>query len=174
MADYEWIVLRLNPQPWAIGPLSLGRKPGGFYPKIGPNAQLVAYQNAVREGLQAQGVKMLIGEVELRFYFSRTIESYKRRTGRNVSAHASDITNLQKATEDALQGVLIANDRDVVACSSVLLDQGVEARSFIIIRISRPHDHQSEIPKSVLHEALAEPEVAIANANWLPPAEDDF
>lgn len=172
----KWIVLRLNPQPWAIGPLGMGRKKGGgFYPYVGPNAQLVAYQNAVREALEAQGVEKIEGEVDIKFYFSRAIESSLRVSGRRVSAHTSDATNMQKATEDALQGVLIGNDRDVVTISSTILDQGPEAMSFVAIRITRPRDRRDEIPSTVWDEILKDPPAVVpSTSTWQPPSEDDF
>ena len=173
--EIKWIALKLNPQPWAIGPLGLGRKKGGgFYPTVAPNAQLVAYQNAIREALVDKGVEMIEGEVEIKFYFSRAIESSLRLSGRRVSAHTSDTTNMQKATEDALQGFLIKNDRDVVACSSVILDQGPEAMSFIVIRVTRPRDHREEIPSTVWDEILKDPSAVVPSSTWQPPSEDDF
>lgn len=170
----EWYTLNLNPQPWAIGPLSMGRKGTGFFPKIGPNTQLTVYQNAVREALRSQSAKLITGEVELKFYFSRALESSVRSSGKTTRANTADATNLQKATEDALQGILIENDRMVVAVSSVIFNQGPEARSFVIIRISRPMDHESEVPESIWQKVLEEPETSTQSNNWVPPSEDDF
>lgn len=170
----KWFVLHVNPQPWAIGPLSLGRKAGGFFPRIGPNLQLVAYQNAVREELKAQGTELITGEVELKFYFYRAIESYTRASGRKSSANKSDTTNLQKATEDALQGILIENDRNVVAISSVILDQGVEVQPCIIIRVRHAGDYEDEIPPEVWDEVKKTNTELPTLSNWQAPSEDDF
>lgn len=173
-AGVEWYTLKLTPQPWALGPLSVGRKAGGFFPKVGLNTQLDVYQKAVRKALEDQSAQVIKGEVELKFYFSRALESSIRSSGRRVQANKADATNLQKATEDALQGVLIENDRNVVAVSSVIFDQGPEARSFVIIRVSRPTDHESEVPESVWQKVLEEPKPASPASDWVPPSEDDF
>jgi hypothetical protein len=47
-----WYVVHVNPEPWAVGPLDLGRRGGKVYATMGQNQQLAAYQEAVREETQ--------------------------------------------------------------------------------------------------------------------------
>lgn len=176
-----WFFVRINPQPWAIGPVVVGRKKGGgFYGNIGPNTRLDAYKNAIRSDLERQGVEMITGKVELKFYFWRVIEQYERPGGRKASDHVSDTTNMQKATEDALQGVLIHNDRDVVACSSVIIEQAkakVEgAEGLVVIHLTSPRDHVNEIPDEVMNKISAvasDPYPGVASQVYVNP-EDLF
>lgn len=123
-----WFVMPVNPDPWAIGPLGVGKKNGKYYPYVGRNVQLASYKEAVRD-LMA-GVNMLTaGEYSLTFYFWRRLDG----SGKN-SKHTADATNLQKATEDALQGVLFDNDRDVRHVESWLMQQSEDAPSVVVLR----------------------------------------
>ena len=124
----RWFTLDINPDPWAIGPLSMGKRNGKFFPKVGQNAQLASFKAAVAEVLDGV-TPMPTGEYDLEFYFWRRLDG----TGRNTK-HVSDATNLQKATEDALQGVLIDNDRNVRRIRSEVVDQGPDVRPLIVIR----------------------------------------
>lgn len=138
MEDY-WYVLNVNPEPWAIGSLGLGRKAGKMYPYVGQNAQLAAYQSAVREALGPQ--TKIEGNVEVNFYFWRNLATYETQTGRDHRKHYADATNLQKATEDALQGVLFDNDKFVVDVHSVVMDQGPHVKGKIVINCLKALPH---------------------------------
>lgn len=138
-----------------MGPMSVGRGKGGYFPKVGPNLQLQTYQNALKKSLEDNypGIEMITHEVELKFYFWRILEEWENlQSGRTNHDHDADTTNLQKGTEDALQGLLIKNDKQVKACSGVIIHQGSELSmntGLVIIRMSNPHDHESEIPSKV-------------------------
>jgi hypothetical protein len=123
-----WFTVDINPDPWAIGPLSMGKKNGKFFPIVGQNAQLANFKAAVAESLEGI-TPMGTGEYDLHFWFWRRLDG----TGRNKK-HVSDATNLQKATEDALQGVLFDNDRNVRRISSEVVEQGPDVRPMIVIR----------------------------------------
>lgn len=166
-----WRVLCINPEPWAIGPLSIGRKKSGVFPRIGPNQQLVTFQQAVREELA--GITMVEYEmVELDFYFWRQLESYKVGN-RTVVKKAADVTNLQKATEDALQGLAIANDRNVKRISSHLVAQGQDVEPRIIIRIKEYQGlDPQEIPDAVWAIFDLGAEVAEQPLSWGDPMSD--
>lgn len=132
----RFFVIGINPDPWAIGPLSVGRRNGKVYPMIGPNLQVVAYKEALKEHLDGAGV--LEGEVEVHLYVWRRLD-----TGtvgdRKKTKHYADATNIQKATEDALQGVLITNDKNVKRISTEIIEQTSEAQPCIVIRV-RPYE----------------------------------
>lgn len=106
----------VNPQPWAIGPISIGwGKEGKRIPKVAPEATLQAYQKSIQEQLVVDGCTMKLGNYSLRFWFSRQLEEYvKSSTGGTGHRNHADGTNMMKGTEDALQGVLIGDDRDVI------------------------------------------------------------
>lgn len=124
----RWFTLDVNPDPWAIGPLQLGKRNGKFFPHVGPNRQLLAYKETVAE-LLGDITPLEPGEYDLSFYFWRRLDG----SGRNVK-HSADATNLQKATEDALQGILFGNDRDVRKISSEVVEQGPDVRPMVVIR----------------------------------------
>lgn len=150
VSDDRWYVLHLNPEPWALGPLSVGRRGGKPYPFIGPNPTLVAYQEAIREELVREDQpppEKLTGPVELTFYFWRQVERYEDAMGRQRTRKAADLTNLQKATEDALNGVLFDDDRQTRVVRSEIIDQDIDTRSAVVIR-ARP------APGVLTHESL--------------------
>lgn len=125
-----WYVLNINPDPWAIGPLGVGKRNGKFFPYVGRNTQLAAYKEAVRD-LMTVYRPLDPGEYTLTFYFWRRLDSHA-----SGKKHIADATNLQKATEDALQGILFDNDRDVHDVRSVVVEQGSDVRPLVIVRAS--------------------------------------
>ncbi|ADD80828.1 gp042 [Rhodococcus phage ReqiDocB7] len=138
MSNIVAYALPLNPEPWAIGDVSIRRVPGTkkLSGSVGPNKNLVVYQNAVKDELTLLGARVLPGDYALRFSFSRQVYGYKVTTdSRTSTRNGADATNLQKGTEDALQGVLIEDDRDVIRVESVMIDQGPDALSFVLIEL---------------------------------------
>lgn len=129
-----WFCVGINPEPWAVGPLSVGRRRGGLFPIMGQNAQLAAYQEAVREEL-GDGYEPLKGRYKIRFYFWRNQADYKTSSGKSHRKHIADATNMQKALEDALQGVLFENDRDTWDIRSVIVDQGPDVIGKILFSV---------------------------------------
>lgn len=167
-----WYVIPVNPEPWAIGTPQVGRKGGKFFPKISPNPQLVAYKQAVAEAL-ADAEPLPEGEYALRFYFWRRLDDYETQSGRRHRKHWADATNMQKATEDALQGVLFGNDRNVRDVRSEIVHQGPEVDGLIILRAENwTLPDLSEIPASLFIDATYTPEGkgVVSNANVWPPA----
>lgn len=124
----EYYYLDVNPEPWAVGALQLGKRNGKFFPKIGPNQQLKAAQDAIKEAIQSLPATPSLRPsgrfITLRFYFWRQMEEWLTESGRKTSSHIADATNMQKGTEDALQGILFENDRDVRDVQSVIVSQG--------------------------------------------------
>lgn len=127
----QWFALNVNPDPWAIGPLGVGKKGGKFYPYVGRNEQLANYKAAVVELLDLSAGSHWMDPdrgIELRFWFWRRLDG----TGKNVK-HGADVTNLQKATEDALQDHLISNDRNVRKVTSELVAQGPDVQGAVVL-----------------------------------------
>lgn len=126
----RWYVLNLNPEQWDLGTIT-GRKGGGS--RISPNPNLVTFQNAVREELE--DVKMLPAHYRrITFYFWREQAKYLDASDHIRQRNRADATNLQKGLEDALQGLLFANDREVRDIRSVVMEQGHGVKPRIVIR----------------------------------------
>lgn len=134
-SGYHWFVLDVNPEPWAIGPLGVSRKSGKLIPYVGRNMQLHAYKEAIKEALGTEPGVWIEGKVQLRMYFWRQRAEYSTPQARTHRKHEADVTNLQKATEDALQGVLFKNDKDVNDIHSIMVEQGPNVRGKVVIGI---------------------------------------
>lgn len=139
--EYQWYILDVNPEPWAIGDLSVGRRGGKYFPMVGRNQQLHNYKEAVREELRAYFPELLEGKIELKFYFWRRRDEYKTPQARGHRKHEADGTNLAKATEDALQGVLFKNDKDVSRMIWEIVDQGPDVTPRVVVGI-RPYIYE--------------------------------
>jgi Holliday junction resolvase RusA-like endonuclease len=144
----RWFALPVNPEPWTVGPLNVGRKNGGLYPYMGAAQQLVAFQEAIREEF-GEGHQKIVGDVTIRFYFWRQQATYEATSGRKHRKHTTDATNMQKALEDALQGILYDNDRDVKDIRSYIVGQGPDVTPRIVIAV-QPGQRAAELPREVL------------------------
>lgn len=135
----EWHVLHLNPEPWTIGPLSVGRNGGKVFPRVGRHEGLYAYQQAVKEQISQDMFDPYPPgtPLKLSFFFWRQQATYVTPQARTHRKHEADVTNLQKALEDALQGVLYHNDKDVKDIRSVMIEQGPDVLPRICILIER-------------------------------------
>jgi hypothetical protein len=141
-----WYVIDVNPVPWAVGPLSVGRAAGKVYPKMGRNQELHSYQEAVRTTMidrylnpigHKYGDDQLAtvfggAEVELGFYFFKKLEvthvGNRTRVGKKP-----DLTNMVKAAEDAIAGLLFDNDVQVMAQRNVILDRSADVPEGMVI-----------------------------------------
>lgn len=122
---YRWFC-RINPEPWTSPTATLGRKNGRMVPFVHKNPKLRTYQLAVQEEFDAvaHDLKPVEGPIKLEFAFSRS----------TVGGQPCDVTNLQKATEDALQGHLFKNDSQVVQVSS-RIKQSREEESWLAVEL---------------------------------------
>ena len=131
----------INPEPWAVGTLGLGRKAGGFYPTYAKNPLQDAYQKALAENItEAYPVIPMQPEdipLELTMLFWRRQDTYTTPKGRKTTRKVADATNLGKATEDALQGILFRNDRQVKRSIPDIVKEGPDVEPRIVI-ICRP------------------------------------
>lgn len=146
----HYYTLPVNPEPWRVGPLTLGRKQTGqYYPKVGRDEQLHMYQEAIRACLLEYETLCLPEGVKFRaeYFFWRRQDSYNLPTGRRIVKHEGDLTNMIKGTEDAMQaqvargtrkaveGILFHNDRDCVEQNSYLMNQGQDIEPMVVIGI---------------------------------------
>jgi len=157
--DMQWYVLGLNAEPWRVGPLGVGRtKAKKLFPYVGRDQQLYAYQEAVKMGLNhlyPNAPLLPEVEVELVFYFHHVLEEYETASGRKTRDNEADLTNLVKATEDAIQGVLIRNDRLVMKQTNYLRRTDADgATPYIVIGVA-PYagENPDEFPDEVWQAA---------------------
>lgn len=144
----------INPEPWGIGPLGTRVSGGKHVPYVGENSALADYQRAVRDFLCSEYMTVMHdGPSELEFYFWRKLETYQTPGGKKARRHMADATNLQKGLEDALQGLLFANDRTVFSIKSVIVEQHYDAHPGIIIV------HRPSLPEWI--------EPAVLGQNWV-------
>lgn len=147
----RWYVLKINPEPWAIGPVGFSRRGGKMSAYVGRNQQLDAYKEAVRE--EVGNVEMLKGKLSVTFYFWRNRAEYKTPQARIHRKHEADATNLQKSTEDALQGVLYANDKDNHHVQSFIVEQGPDVEGRVVVCVKEcPDFNTDDIPSSIWAE----------------------
>lgn len=137
--------LDLNPLPWTPGTITSARgKGGGRYAKMIKDPALEFYQEAVREAMWETYPDIVTSPkgtpLRMEFYFWRQLEGASDAEGKKHRAHRADATNLQKALEDALQGVLYENDQDVIDIRSIIVDQEQDTKAGIAIVIGDPSD----------------------------------
>lgn len=153
-----WLMIPLNPEPWAIGPVGVNRKSGRISAYVGRNQQLHAYKEGVADHVKRiwGDRPILDGKVRLTFYFWRQRSEYTTPAARKHRKHEADVTNLQKACEDAMQGIVFENDRDNTDVRSVMVEQGEGVTPLILIKVEQatPHGWASEIPDDVFAEVV--------------------
>ena len=129
--------LNLNPVQWAIGPVTTMKRGGRTVPFVGRNVQLHNFKEAVRHEInRVYGPQEIMeGPIELKFWFWRDRPAYKNYQPRTHRTHEADVTNMQKALEDALQGVLFKNDKQTKKVTSEEIDQDQDIWGHVIIEI---------------------------------------
>lgn len=131
--DPQWFVLDVNPYPWKVPPVSVGRRGGKMFPSFGRDEGLFAYKQSIKEQLARVETHMIPGSVALYMWFWRNMPTYTTHQGRTARRHEADTTNLQKATEDALQGILFENDKDVDFVQSYRVMQGQSVPPMLVL-----------------------------------------
>ena len=149
MSNQQWFVLSVNPYPWKVPPMSAGRKGKALFVRAGRDEGLHTYKEAVKEQVELMSPRMIEGAVKLRLWFWRNIPEYTTPQGRRARKHEADTTNLQKATEDALQGLLYANDKDVKDIHSILVEQSADTSSLLVI-CAEPFAEMEDLPLEVV------------------------
>lgn len=132
----RYYALDLQPEPWTAPSVSVGKKGGRAFPRVYQSAAVKSYKEAVAEELTGLEPVMEEGLVSLRFYFWRALPVYVSEEGSRVRKHKPDVTNLQKLLEDACQGILYANDRDVRDIQSVLMAMEQNTKPMVVIGIA--------------------------------------
>lgn len=147
--DVHWYYLSVNPEPWSTGDIQTGRRGGKVFGTLAAPAGLVAYQQAVREELE-DAKHLPPGQYRATFYIWRQQVVYISQTDKRVRKHQADATNMQKALEDALQGVLIDNDRNIQDIRTRIVQQGPNVRPQVVIKLESLEEfNPDEIPDHV-------------------------
>ena len=138
-------IMPLNPEPWRVPPMSAVRsKHGGkLFVKSGRDEAMVAFQEAVREELVAQGAQVDRPPYRIQFWFWRNLSPRMKEI---------DATNMQKACEDALQGLVISNDRFVRHITTNNMDQGAATPGMILIRVEGDYHSNDTLPPEMQGE----------------------
>lgn len=127
----QWYLLDgINPEPWTSPEVGTTRRAGKVVPTVYKGEQSRVYQAAIKEYFEEHPARMHTGPLDIQFFFWRQVASYQGGHAQRV-----DATNLQKSTEDALQGILFSNDRENVAVTSVVMEQGPDVLPAILIGV---------------------------------------
>jgi Holliday junction resolvase RusA-like endonuclease len=156
LTKVHWYYLPINPVQWEVGELSVGRRNGKYFPRMGRSENLYAFQQEVREWFAGQPKPELIeGDVDVYFWFWQKLETYEGPSGRKVTKKAADATNMQKATEDALQKILFDNDRQNRRVGSEIVEQGPDVNPGIIIKVcAYVSNVEFELPGHIMQARL--------------------
>lgn len=137
------LVMDLNPEPWTSGTLSTGYNGKKRYPVLSKDQRLIDYQDGISDNIKQAypELTMFPEEVQLHliFKFWRQIDSFTGGTGRTQHRQIADATNLTKALEDALQGVLYKNDRQVKHSEGEIIMEGPDVMPRILILCAERH-----------------------------------
>jgi Holliday junction resolvase RusA-like endonuclease len=155
--SYYIVTGNINPEPWAIGPIGWSTWGGKKHPTVAPDPGLKTYQDAIKIFF-AQNYPQCIPveyDVKLTLFFWRKLDKNDlTSTGRVSTKHISDATNLGKGLEDALQKILYKNDRQVKRISSEIVEQGLDTKPGIVIKLEPYRGYSGEIPDNVMAEFL--------------------
>jgi hypothetical protein len=154
------VIQGINPEPWAIGTVNCWGKGKG---SISPNPKVVNYQQAIREELEHQGIQMVNGLWAQDLYIM-----YWRSTERGNHA---DVTNLNKATEDALQGILINNDRDNRKVTGEIMEQHNHVEHVGLMIEIKDYEYDDERHERLSQMMVARKPVAFEGSDYVDPGD---
>lgn len=128
--------LKVNPEPWAIGPVQVTKKGGRHIPFVGRNNQLRTYQDAIREQLAEWNTLLMPGFYWSRHYFWRSRDAYEATaSGKRVRKHEVDLTNMVKAAEDAAQEILYVNDVKCVGQVNFVMAEAADIEYRVVMAV---------------------------------------
>lgn len=172
----HWYFLDVNPEPWAIGPVGYARRGGKMSAYVGRNDQLHHYKEAIKEAILKQDPVKIEGQFELTIWFWRERAEYTTHQARTHRKHEADATNLYKATEDALQGILFDNDRDNAHTEAWMMEQGEVVHGKVVVRI-RPRPILSlplDTPVRILDWIRGADSTGVTDQEWRGPDAEPF
>lgn len=132
----------INPEPWTAPEHGVGRRNGKIYVEVYKSAGLAGYQEGIKEEIKLQNGHLpdvpLDENLQVTFWLDRALDQSEtdRKTNRNVA----DATNMQKALEDALQGLIYVNDRRNLDVRTIIERQSAATEPHITIEIRSGDD----------------------------------
>lgn len=131
----------INPEPWTSPKLGTKRAGSKVLPMAYKDEGLRSYQEAIAETvldlLTANDIytPLYVEEtLRVQFHFWRQTESYQGMNRRNTRSRP-DVTNMVKAIEDALQGIVYKNDQNNICVAGNLMAIGPNVDPAIVIEI---------------------------------------
>lgn len=106
--------------------MSVGSKGKAKFVQSGVDKEARAYKDALISALRKQDADRLDGPYSVDFLFWRKLEQYQTESGRNMTRKWVDATNMQKLCEDALQEIIITNDKEDLVVRSYIMSQTKE------------------------------------------------
>lgn len=150
-----WYVLNLNPVPWTAGEVAFASKEGGKRRTyMRPSKDLKNYQQAIKDEMEEWLTIPFASEIDVLFVFSRSLDEIVRGGARKSRVHQADATNMQKATEDALQGILFPNDNQNRVVHSIIYEQEADIEPYVAIgvKVVTDEDVRSLVPQLIRDE----------------------
>jgi len=140
----------INPEPWVPPEGSVGRKGGGTFVQFHKSAGLAGYQQAIKEEVAFQNhidqTRYPVDEsAQITFWLWRQRD---QSDDRRQTRRQADATNMQKALEDALQGILFVNDRKNFDVRTIIWEQFHDTIPHIIIEVRTGDDFDLREPPS--------------------------
>jgi hypothetical protein len=126
------VIEGINPMPWRAPSAATRRFGGKVVPYTFPNPEVVLYQEAVREYVMAEYPSLEMIEpgqhgLYVSFWFWRSLNYGGQRR------NAADTTNMVKALEDALQGLVYGNDKHNRTVTGNVVAQARDIEPLIMI-----------------------------------------
>lgn len=174
--SFWYVIPGINPTPWTSPTVSVGRKNGKPYPQVYSSAELKNYKTAIADEVRERypDAEVIEDEIALRLFFWRRVELLDRGGGKaRRRGNVADATNMQKATEDALQGVLFKNDRQVVHAESWVMAQHDAVEPLVVVEVVW-HPERPELPEHVSAVVADHPTLAGTDPNEHDVPVEDF
>ncbi len=151
----------INPEPWVSPEGAIGRRNGKMFVQFYKSSGLMSYQSAVMEEIRLQNGHLPIAhkpleeDAQITFWLWRELaQSDDKDSQRNVA----DATNMQKALEDALQGILYINDKRNIDIRTIIVEQSRTTYPNIQIEVRTGSDIQRLPPPLPVNDQPALPE----------------
>jgi Holliday junction resolvase RusA-like endonuclease len=153
----DWFLVEgINPEPWQASEAATGRAKGGkTFVRFHKPQGLTDYQEALKSEFRRRypDIEPATGTAEVYFYFWREVNA-------DSKAKVADATNLMKAAEDALQGILYVNDKQNKNVHSFIVEQLADTEPMLLIGIRPFQPPPAEIFDVIdkLRESAPKPE----------------
>jgi hypothetical protein len=164
MQVHWWVIAGINPVPYRNPIAEIRRAPGKTkpYAQNVKDEELRRYQAAITAWGITENIPLLEPPYQIHFFWWRRLIRYQSESGRWVTKKRADQTNLQKATEDALQpskdpqwNGMITNDVHDRYSGGLIVEEEKDTEPLIVIQIASqvPDSQRVYVPTDLLPEA---------------------